>query len=151
MNLTLRALVVAATFLAALATAGMSADPAFAADAGLDFWNIPDLWKASEAGDRERDDLERKGQVAARRMSVRAETVQELVAGRVTPEEAVKTFVALNRSDAKTLAWCRSQYAGASDDERAARQLIGHIRSLGTHNAALADATARRLGVPAGP
>ena len=151
MALPLRALVAAATFLATLATAGMTADPVLAADAGIDFWNIPDLWRATEADAREWDELERKGQATARRLGVRAETVEGLVAGRIGPDEAVRTFVDLNRSDPAVLAWCRRHYAGASDEERAARQLVGHVRGRGPDTGAVADATARRLGVPAGP
>jgi hypothetical protein len=151
MNLTLRA-VVATTFLATLASVCLTADPAFAADTGLDIWDLPEIWKANDAANRDRDKLERIAQATSNRLAVRAETVEAVLAGRTEPEAAVRTFVELNRSDAKALELCRANFAGATDEERAARQLVSHVRSQGPDTGATADRIARRLGVAvAGP
>ena len=89
MNLTLRA-VAAGAVLAALAAAGLAACPALAQDAGIDFWHAPDLRGGLTASERRARDLGLQGEAIARRVALRTETVEDLLAGRVGVEEAVR-------------------------------------------------------------
>jgi len=128
MKLTLRA-VAAGTFLAALSIAGLTACPALAQDAGIDFWHVPDLQGGLSDSHRRARDLELEGEAIERRIALRIETVREVVAGRVEIDEAVRRFAELNRMDPPGLSRVRYMYAGATDEERAGWQLVSHLRA----------------------
>jgi hypothetical protein len=148
MKLTLRA-VAAGTFLAALTAAGLTAHPALAEDIGLDFWHVPDLRAGLSASEREFRDLERRGEVIGRRVAMRTETVEDLFAGRVGVEEAVRRFDELNRLDPRMVDRVRGMYPGDTDEERAGWQLAAHVRAyLHPRARAVADEVACRVAYP---
>jgi hypothetical protein len=148
MKLTLRA-AAAGTFLAALAAAGLSACPALAQEAGIDFWHIPDLRGGMSDSERWARDLELEGEVIGRRVALRTETVRDVVAGRVGIAEAVRRFAELNRTDPRGLRRVRHMYDGATDEERAGWQLVAHLRAYRDPRAdAAADAAACHLAYP---
>ena len=148
MKRTLRA-VAAGTFLAALATAGLTACPALAHEAGIDLWHVPNLRAGMSDTERRAHDLERMGEVISRRVALRMETVEDVVAGRVGIEEAMRRFVELNRTDPRALDRVRYMYDGTTDDERAGWQLVSHLRAYRDPRAvAAADEMACRLAYP---
>src|SRR5947209_18535399 len=127
MNFPLRALVAVACVLSL--TAGvLTAMPDFAADNGLDFWNLSEHRTRLDAALRRQEQLEREGTVIVNRTAARAEVVEGVIAGRIGPEEAARTFEQLNRTDAETLERIRRCYPDGTDEVRAARQLVSHVR-----------------------
>jgi hypothetical protein len=149
MKRTLRA-VAAGTFLAALATAGLTACPALAQEAGIDFWHVPDLHVGKSDSERLAHDLELRGEVIARRFALRTETVRDVIAGRAGIEEAARRFAELNRQDPRALKHVRIMYDGPTDEERAGWQLVSHLRACrDSRAAAAADEMACRLAYPA--
>jgi len=128
MKLTMRALVAGAC-LTAVVTVGVTAYPAPAEELGTDLWNGPD-WRTrlSETEVRARE-LRRQEEVIVRRTALRTEVVDDLIAGRVTADDAVVRFAELNRTGPATLRRVRERYAGDTDDERAGWQLVGHLRA----------------------
>src|SRR4051794_38383935 len=128
MKQTLRA-VAAATFLAALATAGLTACPALAQEVGIDFWHVPDLRGGMSDTERRARDLELRGVVIARRVALRTETVRDLIAGRAGIEETLRRFAELNRQDPRALELVRLIYDGPTDEDRAGWQLVSHLRA----------------------
>ena len=148
MKLTLRA-VAAGTFLTALTVAGLTAHPALAQEIGLDFWHVPDLRAGLRASERRARELEQRGEVTLRRVGVRAETVDDLIAGRLTVADAVRRFDELNRSEPTVMERVRRMYPGATDEERAGWQLGGHGRtSPDPRAAAVADEAACWVAYP---
>ena len=88
----------------------------------------------------------------SRRVALRMETVEDVVAGRVGIEEAVRRFVELNRTDPRALDRVRYMYDGTTDDERAGWQLVSHLRAYRDPRAvAAADEMACRLAYPRRP
>jgi hypothetical protein len=149
MKRTLRA-VAAGTFLAALATAGLTACPALAEEAGIDFWHVPDLRGAKSNSERRARDLELRGEVIARRIALRTETVRDVIAGRAGIEEAARRFAELNGQDPRALGHVRTMYDAPTDEERAGWQLVSHLRAYHDPRAdAAADEMACRLAYPA--
>jgi hypothetical protein len=139
MKLTLRALLTGACLIA-LATVSVTAYPAFAEDLGVEFWGGPDWRTRLTESERRQRDLESAGAVILRRTAVRTELVNDLIAGRIQIDDAVRRFVELNRSSPETLERVRLTYPGNTHEERAAWQLVGHLRSRQTPQAlALAE------------
>ena len=100
--------------------------------------------------EREARELDRQAEVIVRRTAIRTETVAELLAGRLTAEEAVRRFDDLNRLEPGTLAHLRGLYEGQTDEERAAWQLVAHVRNHPDPRAQeVAAETACRLAYPA--
>lgn len=148
MKITLRA-VAAGAFLTALTAAGLTAHPALAEEIGLDFWHVPDLRIGMSDSDREYRDLEKKGEVITRRVAIRTETVEDLIAGRIDVEEAVRRFNELNRLEPKMVERVRRMYVGDTDEQRAGWQLVAHVRVFQhPRAAAVADQVACRIAYP---
>lgn len=149
MNRTLRALA-AATCSIALVVAGIAAYPALAGDGESDVWTIVD-WRARiTTSEREARDLAKREEVIVRRTALRSETVTDLVAGRISPEDALTRFIDLNRTSPLALRRVREQFPGDTDEERAVWQLVAHVRAIPDVRAeAVADETACRLAYPA--
>ena len=103
MKISLRALA-AGSFLTALAAAGLTAHPALAEAAGVDFWQLPDLRFGADRSAAEGRELDRQGEVIYHRTTVRYETVRDVAEGRLSFEEGVARFVQLNRSNPTALA-----------------------------------------------
>ena len=148
MKITLRT-VAAGTFLTALGTAALTAHPALAREMGLDFWHVPELRAGITDSDRRARELEAMGQVIGRRLALRTETIEDLVAGRIKADEAARRFDELNRSEPTMLARVRRMYPGDTDQERAAWQLVAHVRVHAHPRAGeIADEVACRLAYP---
>jgi len=145
MKLSLRALIAGACLIA-LGTVAVTAYPALAQDLGVEFWDGPDWRTRLAESERRHCELERVGEVVVRRTAVRTEAVNDLLAGRIQIDEAVRRFIDLNHSSPETLEHVRERYPGNTDEERAAWQLIGHLRCRRTPLAlALANEVATAL------
>ena len=145
MRLLLRA-TAAGVGLAALAAVGITAYPAIAEGGGADPWDAPGWHSRLTECEREAGELARKEQVILRRTAVRAETVADLVAGRIDAADAARRFVELNRTCPDALRRVRQLYAGDTDEQRAVWQLVAHVRAYPHPRArAVADETACRL------
>lgn len=131
MKLTYRALIAGACLIA-LATVAVTAYPALAQDLGVEFWDAPDWRTRLAESERRHCELERAGDVVVRRTALRNETVNDLIAGRIRIDEAVRRFVELNNSSPTTLKLVRERHPGNTDEERATWQLVGHLRSRKT-------------------
>jgi hypothetical protein len=93
------------------------------------------------------------------RIGQRRAVIDDLFAGRVSGPEAHARFLALNEADPRTLLYVRALFPGATDDERAARQVAWYVRESGhPRAAAVGSALDRELlagrdspGSPDGP
>src|SRR4051812_20442047 len=118
MKFLLRALAAGAS-LTALVIAVVTAYPALAGEMETDAWSDTDLRTRMTEDDRRAQELAREEQVIMRRTAMRADTVADLIAGRIPVEEAVRRFVFLNHMDPGTLKRVNDRYPGATDEERA--------------------------------
>jgi len=134
MRLSLR-IVALGSCLMILPVIGLSAVPSAAESAGLDFWHVPELHEQFEANERRDAELERRSEQAMRRIALREEVVSELVSGQVSFEVAARRFAQINRTDLAATRFARLTQPGRSDEERAARQVIAHVRALNTPRA----------------
>jgi len=146
-KLTLRLLAVS-SLLSAAGVAAVLAYPAEADDPGGDIWQIVKARSSIEEADRSMRQLDLDDEHVMRRVAIREEVIRDLVAGRMTFQQATQRFVELNRTHPSALANLRRMYAGRTDEERAARQLVTHMRNCGNPAAAaLADELGCRLDV----
>jgi hypothetical protein len=139
-NWTLRAAALS-TFLTALVAAGLFAYPSPAEDAGIDFWNLMDDRQRVAAAEETARILESEAEMTDRRIAVRAEIVRDVADGRLAFEDGARRFAELNRTLPGPLAACaRDRFPGRTDEERAARQLVSHLRHANAPaTSALAD------------
>src|SRR5262245_23038271 len=117
-------------FLIALLAVGVFVYPSLAAESTADFFDIPDLRETIRSEERIETDLIRADQEVLHRLGCRLEVVSDLVVGQITFELAVRRFVDLNRSDPAAQRLTRLAFGGRTDEERAARQVIAHVRSF---------------------
>ena len=114
-----RALIVCAVALAGL---GLRASHGWAAELGLDFWNVPDLFRQL---DRERDQcraIDAEMSEIQTRCALREEWVDDLLAGRLTEQEVADNFLALNRAG-DHMEEFRRGFPGRTDLEKAHQQV----------------------------
>jgi hypothetical protein len=119
-------------FLIALLAVGVSVYPSFAAESTADFFDMPELQQMVRAEERLDRELIRADQQVLHRLACRQEVISDLLAGRISFALAVRTFVELNRSDQAAQRLTRMVFGGRTDEERGARQVIAHVRSLNT-------------------
>jgi hypothetical protein len=126
---TARYLVTACTF--GLFVAGISsARPSWAADLGLDFWNVPAL-KARLAEDHQlASKLSDRDDKVMRRIAVKETIIEDLVAGRIGLLDAAAEFRALNAGRHAYVVVIRSLYPNMSDEERMCRNVISYVESF---------------------
>jgi hypothetical protein len=111
--------------LAALVTlAALAAHPTWARSLGVDVWNLPALQRQMRGVTDERARLDSARDDARRRGAARRAITADLVAGRITPAEAVARFTqGLVPPD--QLAYLRHKYPTDTDEELVARVVIG--------------------------
>jgi hypothetical protein len=78
---------------------------------------------------RRADELERRRIACAGRQEIRDHIIRDVIAGRLSLEEAGERFQQLNEADPH-FSWAvfRAAYPGATDDERCRRQVIAFVR-----------------------
>jgi hypothetical protein len=94
------------------------------------------LWQGVDLPQVLRDQIRRAGDIRAQQETVsdrrqaRRETLEALVAGRLTLLQAASRFKGLNERPPECMTAVRSTYEGASDEERLCRQVIAGVRGL---------------------
>jgi len=117
----------------------------WAADAGLDVWNLPELKRtqaAQEALDaRYTDEYE----AVSQRIMVKEERVADLVAGRATLAAVTDEFESLNRSDPAVMAILHHTYRSTDPREVNARSVLEFAESHTFASAAHKETALRPL------
>jgi hypothetical protein len=102
----------------------IASNTTWAEDVGLDVWNVPDLQDRVAACESREVELDRKYATVGRRLDQRHEVVADLLAGRITADEAHARFLDANLSHPQATAFLRNRWPGRSDEEKTARQLV---------------------------
>lgn len=130
------------TVLLAAIVGAAYADPEWAADLGVDYWNLPELQSQLDETRRTREDLEQRSQATLQRMAQKQAVIAELINGDISLADAASQFKRLNRGTA-TERTLRSHYSRWSYDEACCRNVIE--MTLGAKELADREAMARRL------
>jgi hypothetical protein len=108
----------------ALISLGFVLHPAWAQSAGVDVWNLPGLQRQLREADDEDRRLSADNAELMRCLRAKEATVADLLAGRVTLAEAADRFSLLNASRPQCAARVRECYAGSTDREKYAQNVI---------------------------
>jgi hypothetical protein len=138
MKLTVRTIALG-TVLSVFTAAGLLVYPAFAEETAADIWTVIECQNQMADAERQMRERQCEDEVVLERIAMRREVIHDVVAGRLTFEEASLRFAELNRGHAAALNYVRRAFPGQSDEERAAWQLASHMRRSG-------DPAAQALG-----
>jgi hypothetical protein len=118
-----------------LATAGVSfANPDWASDLGLDFWNVP-TFKQKLARDKQlRIELDRIDEKVLKRIAIKETVVTDLVAGKIDLLEAAAEFRAVNLTGKYTPATVRLLFPAPTEDESICLHLLCHVDAFAQSN-----------------
>ena len=109
-------------------TAVATACPETTEELGIDFWHISAL--ESQCADEEQLEqaIDRESQKAQRRIEIRQSVVSDVLDGRRTLPDAAAIFADLNRSHVRVGGFAKAYFAGRTDLEIAARQVIEQVK-----------------------
>jgi hypothetical protein len=137
------ALIVVVLFM--LAAGASMAYPAWVADAGLDFWNLPTLEDQVADEARLGEKLDQTSDLVQRSVSLRMALAEELIENRAQISEVIAQYVALNQSDPGRMAAVRRFFPAATDEESTYLQVRSFVRGELTRQPARCAATLARL------
>lgn len=103
--------------------------PTWAKSVGADVWNVPALNNEARAAISKNERLDAEDDQVRRRMAVKEALVAELIAGRTSLAEVTARFAEMNATRANYVALIRETYPGATDREKAARNVIDYVFS----------------------
>jgi len=110
-----------------------AAHPSAARSAGLDVWNFPRLEREFDAATEQSRHLTDADADIQQRIAYKDVLITELIEGRATLPEVTSQFLVLNESHPEYMAVIRADYPGRTDQEKAARNVIGHVRARVTN------------------
>jgi hypothetical protein len=119
-----------------LATAGLAlgaltalaTHPTWASSLGVDVWNVPAL-KAEIRANAERDrQLNELNESTLQRIEVKETIIAALLARQISLAEATDRFTAINASQPACMELIRQQYAGKTDQEKLARNVMAFVQ-----------------------
>ncbi len=112
---------------AALGAVALSRSPLTAEGLGLDFWRVGDLEDEVSSGEDRYAELGREDDVVMDRTAARHRILADLLAERITLDEAGQGFLALNLTAPTGLEYLRLQHPAGTDLDRALRQVVIHL------------------------
>jgi len=115
--------------LAALALsvgAASALSPGWVRSAGLDVWNMPRLERTVDEAVEQGRQLEDEDAEVRHRIRAKETLVEGLIAGRSTLAEVTSQFTALNQPYPEYMRMILVTYPGATDEEKAARNVIAY-------------------------
>jgi hypothetical protein len=119
----LAGLVVAAGLLAGI----FSVRPGWLTTAGVDFWNLPELYARIEKSNEEMAELEERDKEVFRHLDAKREVMRALRRDEMTLLEAAARFGQINEQPPETMSYIRDMYRGHNDEERLCRQVLAWL------------------------
>lgn len=105
------------------------ADPSWPEVLGLDFWNLPQVESLEEMERRRAAELDAHAESIFRRLALREEVVQDLLAGRIGAVHAADQFLAICTEYPDALKSLRICLPGDTDRARAAAQIVAYVEA----------------------
>ncbi|HEY1191212.1 MAG TPA: hypothetical protein VGE74_26490 [Gemmata sp.] len=121
----------------------LAGHPKLARSVGMDVWNVPELNQQLDAATNESNRLTCEGDVVLRRIAVKETIIKEMLAGRASLADATARFAEMNVNRPQAQEAVRHMYAGATDQEKTARNVIAFAAAR--VSAAEREALSRRL------
>lgn len=125
------------------AAAATAADPTWVRAAGFDVWNYSRLEREVAEARAETTDLIAADGEVQNRIAAKESLISDLIEGRMTLAEVTARFVVLNASHPAYLSTIRAHYAGRSDLEKTARNVIDYAKARCTDPAVRARVVGR--------
>ncbi len=128
----------------------LTVHPTWAQAIGADVWNLPALNEQIRTEEAEDDRLADADETVRQRIAIKEAIVADLIAGRCTLAAATDQFTELNAARPEYLTVLRTEFAGETDREKFARNVIAFTlpRVAAPERAALRarlDAELRRM------
>ncbi|WP_020472150.1 hypothetical protein [Zavarzinella formosa] len=98
--------------------------PVTAEEIGFDFWNLGELEDQISRGEVRNREIDRNDQQILSRMALRQEILKNLIAEKITLEEAGRGFLALNQTEPAAIGYLRIMYPNGTDLDRAIYQVV---------------------------
>lgn len=122
--LTRSRLLTAGGVLAALAL--LAGHPTLAKSIGADVWNVPALNDQLRESSDLNAQLDDEDEEVRHRIAMKEAIIGELIASRATLAETTAKFIELNAARPEYVTTIRATYPGATDEEKAARNVIAY-------------------------
>lgn len=119
--------------------------PGLTRDLGLDLWNASGDSAELEQHKRESHELENVSERVKKRLEMKEILVGQLVDERIDLKHAVEQFMALNELQPELTSYLRIHFAGNTDEERTARQVIAFTKATLAGNPSLQEVVIKRL------
>jgi hypothetical protein len=119
--------------------------PAWVADAGLDFWNLPSLEDQVADEARLGETLHQRSDVVQQRLSVRLALADELIGYPTHLSDVIAEYATLNQSEGGRMAAVRRFFPAATDEESTYLQVRCFVRSALKSQPVRCAATLARL------
>jgi hypothetical protein len=119
--------------------------PAWAADAGLDFWKLATLEDQVADEARLGEKLDLRSDVVQRSVNLRMALAEELIENRTPISDVIAQYLVLNQSEPGRLAAVRRFFPAATEEESTYLQVRSFVRGELSRQPARCAATLARL------
>lgn len=102
----------------------MAVNSTWAAAAGLDVWNVPELQREIALAEQHNRALAAADDEVRQHIVAKEQLIDELIAGRTTLVEVTAAFLAINERFPVCMNAIRQHFAGATDFEKHARNVV---------------------------
>ncbi|WP_020468035.1 hypothetical protein [Zavarzinella formosa] len=103
--------------------------PAAAEEFWLDFWCVDELEQQIARCEAANASMDRENQQSLGRIACREAVLKNLIAKRISLDEAGRGFHALNMESPKTAAWLTIMYPNESQPDRAKKQVLVQLKA----------------------
>ena len=103
------------------------ANPKWATAIGIDVWNVPTLRQHIAEGTVKARQFEAQDMEVIRRVEMKDRLVTDLIDGRTTLAEVALVFLKMNQNRPGYMTVIRAGYAGQTDEERMARNVLNFV------------------------
>lgn len=107
----------------------MFAFPETSQELGLDFWTRFDEDHQLDMSSHKREQLDAASETVRRRVTLKNQTIGDLIAGRITFAKASDQFLAMNKETPKPPAGVKTVLRASSDEQLSAIQVVEHVRA----------------------
>lgn len=101
-----------------------AASPMLPRSLGVDVWNLPKLHQEVSEAKIRNSELDRQEDMVRRRIVIKESLITEMIAARISLQEAVEQFLLLNQEIPEYMAVIRTTYPGSNDFEKTTQNVI---------------------------
>jgi hypothetical protein len=102
--------------------------PAWMHDLGMDWWELPELYRGIDTERERRQEIDAYGEVVLARYQAKVAVLDELIAGRLALAKAAALFRAIDQAMPQGREHIDRFLVGMGEGERTCREVLGHIQ-----------------------